>query len=254
MRCLTRVVALSVMMASGGTSVAGGGATGGSTEFTQLMNNVELVKSAVDQAQTAATTVQQYATQVKQFNMQQLNIAGLTHLPTGLSEDNLRSLNDVLRYQQALQGLQGSLSTQSQIMQQRIAESRLGGTDTPTYLARVARDVQMGNGKAVERMRQEQSALQQVQSDYEYARSVQQQIPATVGQHQSVQLLNAQVNRVITQNARVIELMTTTVSRDRKNYDDEANTAAMTAAQQELLRQRQRAVEQRQRQWGGLQR
>jgi hypothetical protein len=48
--------------------------------------------------------------------------------------------------------------------------------------------------------------------------------------------------------------MTTTVSRDRKNYDDEANTAAMTAAQQELLRQRQRAVEQRQRQWGGLQR
>jgi type IV secretion system protein TrbJ len=136
-------------------------------------------------------------------------------------------------------------------MSSRPAEARLGGTDLQTYLANVARDVATGNGKAVVRLQQEDAALQQVQSDYEFARNLQDQIPATIGQQQSLQMLNAHMNRVVTQNAKVIELMTASLNRDANTYQDEATGQAQNATIQNAIQQRQQTLLQRQRTFGG---
>lgn len=230
---------------AGGAGAMGGGAT----EFTQWLNNTELVKVAIDQAQTAATAVQQYQTQLQQYGLQQMNQVGLGGLPAGQAGDTMKTLQALGQYRQALQMVQGSLSTQVQLMDQRVVEARVGKMDWQSYLRRVADDVARGNGRAKARVQQEQAALEQVQADYDYARSVQAQIPATVGQHQSVQLLNSQMNRVVTQNAKMIEIMSASLSRDAQQSQAQAETQAQEAADRQRAKDVQDQIVRRQRAW-----
>jgi type IV secretion system protein TrbJ len=254
MKQISRILGL-VLAAIISTAAHAGAAenivTGVASEVTQLLNNGELIKVAIDDATTASTVVSQYATQIEQFNIDKLNIAALLGLPPGLAADSVSILRNLTSYKQAITQLQGSLSQEQQLMSSRLAEARLGGTDLQTYLANVARDVATGNGKAVVRLQQEDAALQQVQSDYEFARNLQDQIPATIGQQQSLQMLNAHMNRVVTQNAKVIELMTASLNRDANTYQDEATGQAQNATIQNAIQQRQQTLLQRQRTFGG---
>jgi len=236
-----------------GSSIAwAGGMVAGATEITQILNNVELVKVAADGAITAQKTIQQYATQLQQYQAQLLNLRSLDGLPTGMAGDAAKGVNDMMRFKQALTNLTGSLGQQSSIMDQRLAEARLGGKGWSGYVQQVAADAASGNKRAIERLKYEESVLQQVQSDYQFARNLQEQIPATVGQHQSLQLLNAQMNRVITQNAKILEVLSATVAKEAKEEHREAEAKARALADQELMRQRHQNIEQRQRAFGGL--
>ena len=228
------------------------GAIIGATEPTQILNNLELVKVAMDSAQTAGTVVSQYTTQLQQYQAQLANLRGLARLPEELGEDALTSVHDLLRYRNALQQLFGSLGQQQAIIEQRLAEARLSGRDWRSYVATVAADAASQNQRALERLRYEESVLQQVQSDYRFAREVQNQIPATVGQHQALQLMNAQMNRVVTQNAKLLEVVSATVHQQAEKDAREAEAATRNSTDRELLRQRQEAIEKRQRAFGGL--
>lgn len=247
-----RLVAAFALAACCGVSVAGGGMTGGATEITQILNNAELVKVAADGATTAQKTVQQYMTQLQQYQIQLQNIRGLDGIPAGMGGDAMKAVNDMMRFKQALTNLTGSLGQQSSIMEQRMAEARVGGKGWNGYVQQVAADAASGNKRAIERLKYEESVLQQVQSDYQFARNVQEQIPATVGQHQSLQMLNAQMNRVITQNAKILEVLSATVAKQAQEEHKEAEAKARALADQELMRQRHLNIEQRQRAFGGL--
>lgn len=61
-----------------GTAQASGAVAGG-TEFTQLMNNSELIASVSQQAGINSTVLQQYITQLQQLQIQQQNVRGLTN-------------------------------------------------------------------------------------------------------------------------------------------------------------------------------
>jgi hypothetical protein len=137
-------------------------------------------------------------------------------------------------------------------MDQRLAEARMGGKGWAGYVQQVAAEAASGNKRAIERLKYEESVLQQVQSDYQFARNLQEQIPATVGQHQSLQLLNSQMNRVVTQNAKMIEVLSATIAKEAKEEHREAEAKARALADQELMRQRHQNIEQRQRAFGGL--
>lgn len=231
---------------------AGGAGGGGATEATQILNNVQLLKIALDGAVTAKKTVDQYSTQLQQFNLEKLNIRSLDGLPAGLGADTLKAVNDLARYQQALSALQGSLSRQTSAIEQRVAEARLSGKDWNAYVQSVAADAATNQKRAVERLRYEESLIQQVQSDYEFARNLQSKIPATVGQHQSIQMLNSQMNRVITQNGKLLEVVSASVRKQADEDATKAESATKALADRELLRQRQEAIERRQRSFGGL--
>lgn len=229
-----------------------GGVIAGATEPTQILNNLELVKVAMDSAQTAGTVVSQYTTQLQQYQTQLANLQRLARLPEGLGGDALKSVNDLIRYRNALLQLAGSLGQQQASIEQRLAEARLSGRDWRSYLAAVAADAGRQNQRALERLRYEESVLEQVQADYRFAREVQDQIPVTVGQHQALQLMNAQMNRVVTQNAKLLEVVSATVHQHAEKDAREAEAATRNSTDRELLRQRQEAIEKRQRAFGGL--
>lgn len=248
-----RAVSVAVLLvASAPTVTAGGGATGGALEITQILNNVELVKVAMDGAVTAAKTVQQYQLQIEQYQTQLTNLIKLPNLPLGLAGDVVKAYNDLTSFKSALDRLQGSLSQQTNVMDQRLAEARLSGRSWQSYLQSVASDVANQRGRAIERLKYEEKVLAQVQSDYDFARTVQAQIPSTVGQQQSLQLLNAQMNRVITQNAKMLEVISAQIGQAAANDSRNAVEKTQHLSDLEIMRQRQKAIEDRQRAFGGL--
>lgn len=234
-------------------ALGSGGGIAGATEFTQLANNAELLKVAADGAVTAQKNVQQYMTQLEQFNLQKLNIKALEALPPGLATDALKAYQDLGRFQSAMGSLSGSLQNQARVMEQRMAEARLGGMNWNTYMARVAWEAAAGQKRAVERLRYEESVIKQVQSDYDFARTLQDKIPAAVGQQQSLQILNTQMNRVVTQNAKLLEVVSQSINKQAREDAEKAEAASRELANQELIRQRQEAIDARRRAFGGWQ-
>lgn len=232
---------------------AGGGSVAGATEPTQILNNLQLLMVASDGAVTASTTVDQYMTQIQQYQLQIQNIAKLPSLPPGMGTDVASAYNDLSQFKAALERLQGSLSQQTNAIQQRVTEARLGGRGWNDYLTAVAADAASKQKRAVERLKYEESVLKQVESDYTFARTMQAQIPASVGQHQSLQMLNAQMNRVVTQNAKLLEVVSGTLNVRAEDDAKEAEALTRSLAEQEQLRLRQDAVRARQQRFGGWQ-
>lgn len=241
-----------VLCGQGPLSAHAGGSIAGATEPTQILNNLELVKVAMDSAQTAGTVASQYITQLQQYQTQLANLQALAGLPEGLGVDAAKVLNDLLGYRHALQQLSGSLGTQQAAMEQRLVEARLSGGDWRSYATSVAQSAARQNQRAIERLKYEQSVLQQVQADYTFAREVQGQIPATVGQHQALQLMNTQMNRVVTQNAKLLEVVSATLHQQAEKDAREAEATTRSTADRDLMRQRREAIEKRQRSFGNL--
>ena len=244
-------LAVAATFALAGASHAGG-VIAGATEPTQILNNLQLVKVALDGAQTATTVVNQYATQIQQYQAQLQNMLKLPQLPEGLVTDAMRAADDLARFKGALQALTGSLGEQQAAIERRLTEARLGGTDWKTYVASVASDAANQGQRAVERLKYEESIIRQVESDYAFARDLQSKIPTTVGQHQALQLMNAQMNRVVTQNAKLLEVMSASIREKAEKETAEAEAAFRYSAEFEGMQQRQQAIEKRQRAFGGL--
>jgi hypothetical protein len=220
-----RHVLLAAACALAATSVHAGSAFKGATEWTQLLNNAELGKVAIDGAETARKTVEQYLLQTAQHRLQQLEILALdpkaapgNRATVDAAEQNLRA------YRSALESLEGSLSQQVGALERRFAEAKLAGKPWDQYTAEVERDISNGNQRAIARLRYEESLLRRVDEDYAFARKVQEGLHGTVGSHQSLQMLNAQMNRVVSQNARMLEVMS------RVHVKDAADKQAIEAA------------------------
>ena len=240
------------LIAFGVACHAGGGgpmsaATGGATELTQVANNVELVKSSLDTASIAQNTISKYLLQLQQYQAQVVNMTGVNPqtLATNTTDIN-SSYAAVQNYSSALQALQGSLATQQSAMDQRLVEAKLSNLSWPDYVNQVQAAASTGNEKAKARIANEQAVMQQVDSDYQFAREQQAQIPANVGVQQSLQQLNSQMNRVVTQNAQMIAIMAKANGSDKAADDTRAVTSLQRAQIVDAAVQRQAALRQRQ--------
>jgi type IV secretion system protein TrbJ len=219
------------------------------SEWTQIANNLQLIRVALDAAQSARTLVQQIHLQRQQYEAQLRNLEGLPSVGRELAADGAAAMASLAAYRRALDQLHGSLTRQQSAIDQRFTEARLGGLDWASYLRQQDGLLAQRNHHARQRLAQEQAVLEQVASDYDFARRLQADIPESVGQHQSLQHLNLHMNRVVTQNARMLQVMGTTL-RDRG--ESEAQRAAderraMTWLQQ--LRDREKAIQERQREF-----
>jgi conjugal transfer/entry exclusion protein len=250
---LVRAVGTTLILGVAMAAHGGGGLTGVATEMTTMANHLELLKVASDGAVTASNVVQQRMLQIQQYQTQLQNIARLPSLPGSLGGDVLKAYNSLNAYKGALANLQGSLSLQSSMIEQRLTEARLSGKDWPAYLQGVSRDVAAHKDRAVSRLKYEESVINQVKADYDFARDLQSSIPQTEGVHQSVQMLNTQMNRVITQNAKLLEVVSAQIGTAAEADARRAVDRTQQAADLDAIRQRQQAIEARQRAFGGLQ-
>jgi P-type conjugative transfer protein TrbJ len=232
----------SIIMAIAPAAHAGGGAmTGGSTEWTQMANNAELVKVAVDGAQTAKTTVDKYILQYRQYENELYNLQKFAQLPQNI-QHGVRSLQDLRAYQARLERLQGSLSQQSQVFEKRFTESRLKGGTWEDYVASVREDASNKNQRAINRLQYEASVMNQVQSDYAAARELEPKIQESVGAQQSLQLMNTQMNRLVLQNAKLTEVMVASMSEQTIENARAAERDNADLRAKEAIRARQKAI------------
>lgn len=225
---------------------AGGGGVGGATEFTQLMNNAELVGVAGSTATTAEQAIAQLIEQRKMALMQQLNLKALDQIPSNLLDSNF-GIGALTNYRNALTQLRGSLAQETQALNQRFVEARLSGKTWDQYSQGVLQDARNGNQSAIQRINYESSLLAQVNNDYKFAREAEAKIGNVEGAQQSLQLLNSHMNRIVVQNGKMLEVMANTQVRD--GADSQAEKAQQKARAQHMadyLSKREQAIRQRQ--------
>lgn len=191
---------------------AGGGITGGSTEITQLLNNAELVSGVAKQAATVSQLAQSYVVQYNTLKEQIL---------AGLKIGNL-SLQDVVQIQSNFSNYQDSLKTLGldlgsfqNTIQLRNTEAQLQNLTLLQYVQRQSSLIANGNAQAAARVQREQALAQQITSDIQLVRQYQAQIPATEGIHASTQLMNGQMNLLLQQMTRLVQLTSEAQGSDR---------------------------------------
>ena len=215
------------------------------SEFTQIMNNIQLLLVAADSAKSAKAEVSALAVQNKQYAIDIANNAKYGSMPSNASH-NQKSEADLLAYAKALTSLYGSLDEQKKMMEARISEARLSGLTWEKYVETVHADARNQNKRAINRMQYEASVLDQVKNDYEAARSFEPMIANAAGTQQSLQVLNKQMNRLVLQNAKMTETIVATMQEQSRAQADAAVTKERTASELTRMSKQEQAIRDRQ--------
>jgi P-type conjugative transfer protein TrbJ len=159
------------------------------SNFTEnLISAMQSVAMEARQASEYATQLQQYATQVKQ----------VASLGSGAVDeqfnDIMNTYRTVTQYQSELAGLQGALGDVKSVMNNRMNLMAASGLSWDQYLQRERDSLsyrQNGNNilSAYERQTMDNAAQR-----YAQVQALQPQIMSTSGTHQSMQLMNTQMN------------------------------------------------------------
>lgn len=238
----------------GAAANAGGPMVGGASEWTQIMNNVELVSQSMDGAQTATATMQTYLTQLKQLEYVIRNTARIDRADS--ATDYIRIADEIRRASAAAAAygkVKGSLEQQLNAMQLRITEARVRGQSWEQYQDSVAKDVQQGNAYEAARLQREQDILQQTKADAQEAQRMSAQLEGQIGQMQSLQMTNRQLNQVIVQNGKMTEVLVGLRQNAGESSLEAKRREADSARQKELARLRYEAIRERQKKAVGIQ-
>lgn len=218
-----------------------GAVAGGASEWTQILNNVQLVSSGMDTAATAKTTIDKYILQYKQYENELSNLQKFSQLPQNI-QHGVRSLEDLRAYKSRLDRLHGSLAEQQRVFEKRFTEARLNGGTWEDYVEMVNKDASNKNQRAISRLEYEQSVMNQVESDYAAARALEPKIQESVGAQQSLQLMNTQMNRLVLQNAKLTEVMVASMSEQTMGNAKAAEKDNADLRAKETIRARQKAI------------
>jgi P-type conjugative transfer protein TrbJ len=178
-------------------SFAGGGATGGATEITQIMNNVELgIQSVQAQSQTM-TQLSQYATQLQQHMAQ---IRNMQNLPANIIQKNLKPYQDQLDTVQALYSTYRNANSNLMLLRSAFKDASVvidGLRLTPEqYVHNETIAAKRREGIYADAFINQKQVMANVQADFIKARDLAAQIPATAGVHESLSVTNSHLNLV----------------------------------------------------------
>lgn len=177
------------------------------------MTAAQTVQSVIQQAQSYATQIQQYQMEVKQLASIPANAVDTIK---AIRNTNLSNVNG---YIGSLQSLYGNLNGISKQIGTQFSAAQLSNMTWDQYMAKMKTDVQNGVAVAQTRARNEAQTLQSIQQDYEMAKQWQSMIPATSGMHESMQLMNTQMNRMVMQNAQVLQQLQSMNGADKAQED-----------------------------------
>lgn len=224
-----------------------GAMTGGATEITQILNNVELAAGVAKQAQTVSQLAASYVVQYNQLREQLLAGAKIGNLSIS---DVTRMKSDMENYQRALQGLGADLGSFQNTINVRSTEARLQNLSLQDYIARESQRVQQGNDHAKARVQREIAQAEQIKQDITLVRTLGDRIQHTEGVHGSTQLLNSQMNLMLQQMTRLVSLTSEAQGSDKaaalakETADREASKAVsdQIISNEAAIRQRNRLM------------
>jgi len=167
------------------------------------------IKNSLTAAQTAQQIeylISQYQTQLLQYRNELLQIKSLdSELNNDLLSKNTIDSYNINQISNSLNTLFGSISNITSNFKKRLDTAKLLSLNWSQYIAFEQSRIQRNEDNAAQLAKDDVMILDRVQRDYQFALATQSKIPTTDGIHQSLQLLNLQLNRVITQNADMIK-------------------------------------------------
>ena len=202
-------VALSIVLATGSVAVnASPGGVGASTEATQILNNIQLGLGVTQQTKAAVELVA--STIMHTRNWKQLL---LSNLPLGMGAvmatvgDLGREVNEFQKYQQSLQQAGSSLEQLKSSFDIRMVQSNLQGVSFTDYVKMEAARIASGDKQAKQRLDTERSIIERANADLSAAIANSGSYSAAVGAVEGIGMMNAQMNQLVQQNARLASIM-----------------------------------------------
>lgn len=224
------------------SSAAAGGKVAGATEPTQLLNNAQLMAQVSEASATTNKLIEQYRTQLEQFNIQKLmqkQIDGA--IPSSALNASIAELAKIKQARDALTGLRGSLSKIEGSMNTRFQEASLQGISWDRYVQEEGDRLSQQNQRAILRMKEEKAVMDEIAEDHRLVQDYASRIKSSEGVNQSVSLLNTQMNRLIQAQSRIGEIMVKAVGTDvavKEAREAEREKNDMTRMKQMVQRNR----------------
>ena len=210
----------------------------GATEFTQIMNNIQLVLQELQQEMAYYTQLQQYATQLKNLEN------GDTSIINGQSV-NLRNLQNLT--QNALNSgnaLYGDLSQAQSLGQQRYNNFAASNLDWQSYFSREKSAALQAKGSADYMSANEVAVMERVNNNYAALQKYADQIPQSQGSQESMTILNGQMNVLTGTMTDLLNFNRAQQQvKDANTLQDAGRQAAKTDAENAVLQQMQGAAQ-----------
>lgn len=188
-------IAVSMMLSA--QAYAGGAATGGATEVTQIMNNGELISSVSKQSQMVAGQLKDYALQTQKYMTMLQN---LKNLPSAKIQEVLgpyqQTLGTIGKVYDATMDVYRTSTQAQQVYDRRMAEMRLLKMDPSAYLMNEVALAKARGGIYQQKLDSDRAALQVAQDKSMKLASMQDQVSSISGNVEGIQVL-AQQNQMM---------------------------------------------------------
>jgi type IV secretion system protein TrbJ len=171
-------------------------------------NFIQNSLTASQTAQQIIYTISKYETQLLQYESQ---LKQLSSLDAGsiqiLLNSNSIDSNNLNVLKNSLINLYGSLSDIANNFNQRLESAQYLGLNWNQYAQFEQDRIGRNQAAAISSANHEIISMERATRDYKFALDIEAMIPKTNGIHESLQLLNTQVNRMLTQNADLIQFL-----------------------------------------------
>lgn len=213
---------------------AGGGGGGGSIVFDpsnfgkNTITAAETIKSSAQQAAAYSMQLQQYQTQLMQ--LKSINPGA----SQSLMQQTVQDIRTANQYRGALENLYGSVNNVNGLYESRVRDMSRTSLNWDQYMDRekmISQRTQTGQSALLSK---EVGAMKKASEDYAYAQSLQSQIPETAGMHASMQMLNMQMNKMLMQQASLLDYLAHkgAVETEKATVDKSKENASNTTLDQ----------------------
>ncbi|NMG04111.1 hypothetical protein [Azoarcus taiwanensis] len=186
-KTLAAALAAASILTAPAPAIAGGGMSGGATEVTQILNNIQLMLQVVKQEMEYALQMEQYMVELQQLMPGEMIAFGEFML------DAQQTISSARQVYNAGSRLYGSLEDLQAISENRFKQFASSGLTWEDYLAREGQIVQHQRDRVGILTLHEAHVAKAVQRNHENFARFAQEIPRTQGSHEALQVLNGQV-------------------------------------------------------------
>lgn len=223
-------LALALCAAPVAAFAGGGGATGGSTELTQLMNHAELVTSVAKQAEMVEQNIQAQITRLQNLMQMPSQVLSSATMPYRSQMSNLQSLYS------SITGLQQAASQTSSLFSRSMSEMSATGMSPSQWLSAYTNLATSRGGYYQQQLTSDMNSLSTLAQRAQNLQQVQSQIPGVTGNVQGLQLLNQQTGLLAGEMLDMHALMQRQVTQQMQDRQaaaqGQANAAQLAAARQ----------------------
>ena len=175
------------------------------------------VKNSLTAAQTAEQIMvlsSQYEAQLKQFETQLLQLKNIPKdvIDSYLSK-NQADLDNSIDFGYRVQSIYGSISQIQVDFQKKLDAAKLMNMDWNQYVLYEKNRIDRNQNDAISISANDISSISRLKRDYEFATELEGKISSTAGIHEAMQILNVQINRIITQNADLLRTLNISINK-----------------------------------------